>query len=137
MESFTYQLPTYSSQIYTSSSGLGRIPNYNYDPECLESPTTHRDIVSACRSLYQNNGVVRAAIDMKAIYSIGNAFKLYSLCENTELRQSYTDYLEAWQKVACTDNKTFNDLLFNISTSIDVDGDCFVMLTKSKQGFPQ
>ena len=75
--SYSWSTTNYASQIYTSSSGLKRIPNYNYDLYSIESPTTHRDIVSACRSLYQNNGIVRGAIDMKATYIILNLLRGY------------------------------------------------------------
>lgn len=132
--------PFSSRPIYKSGSyddGLQRLPNYLKEPEQLSGRLTRKNLISASRLLYKNNGVVKGAVNMKAEYSIGKAFLFKSLCKNPEVAAKYDEYIKAFYKVACVNGKNFHSLLYLISTAIDIDGDCFVMLTESKTGFPQ
>ena len=132
--------PFSSRPIYKSGSyddGLQRLPNYLKEPEQLSGSLTRKNLISASRLLYKNNGVVKGAVNMKAEYSIGKAFLFKSLCKNPEVAAKYDEYIKAFYKVACVNGKNFHSLLYLISTAIDIDGDCFVMLTESKTGFPQ
>ena len=132
--------PFSSRSIYKSGNyddGLSRIPNYLKEPEQLSGRLTRKRLISASRLLYKNNGVVKGAVNMKAGYSIGKAFLFKSLCDDSKIAAEYDEYIKAFYKIACVNGKNFHSLLYLISTAIDVDGDCFVLLTESKTGFPQ
>lgn len=135
-----YGQPMAYKPIYASGSyddGLRRMPNYVKEPERLSGRLTRRNLVSASRALYKNNGVVKGAVNMKAEYAVGKAFLFRSLCKDSSAAKAYDDYIRNFYKVACVNGKNFHSLLYMISTAVDVDGDCFIMLTSSKTGFPQ
>lgn len=135
-----FGFPMSCRSIYKSSNyddGLKRVPNFNKEPELLTGRRTYRDLLSASREIYKNNGVVKGAVNMKAEYSIGKAFIFKSLCGVPEIAESYDRYVNNFYKIACVNGRNFHSLLYLISTSVDVDGDCFVLLTSGKSGFPQ
>lgn len=127
--------PIYESGTY--DDGLKRLPNYVREPEQLSTRLTRRNLISASRLLYKNNGVVKGAINLKAEYAIGKAFLFKSLCPDSTASQRYDQYIRDFYKIACVNGKNFHSLLYLISTAIDVDGDCFILLTTSRSGFPQ
>lgn len=100
-----------SRPIYKSGSyddGLQRLPNYLKEPEQLSGSLTRKNLISASRLLYKNNGVVKGAVNMKAEYSIGKAFLFKSLCKNPEVAAKYDEYIKAFYKVACVNGKNFS-----------------------------
>lgn len=111
-----------------------RPPNYYKEPQNLHTNYGRRDLISISRSLYTNEGIVRGAIHLLATHALTNAFIYKARHDKADI---YNEYINNWAKVACTNGDNFINLLYQISTGIDVDGDCFVLLTHSKSGFPQ
>lgn len=94
-------------------------------------------LIGQSRSLYHNNPLVKAAIDKKASFTISNAFEYRSLSKTKGLQDTLNDAMKQWGKIAEVSGKTFNDVLWLTSMSLDVDGDVFWLLTETKEGYPQ
>lgn len=96
----------------------------------LTPPRDWRSLVSLSRHLESNNGIVRGAIDIKSTYSIGNAIIPRPNVATSESLFA-RDWVKKWMKRCNIAGKNYNwqTSLFLISKSIDIDGDCFVLLT--------
>ena len=93
---------------------------------------------SACRTLYENNGVVKGAINLIADYSVGDAFDPIYKGRNTEWGKQATEWLETWYGRCDVRGDLFDfKTTMNIdSVSLDRDGWGFCGFVKSKTGYP-
>ncbi len=121
--------------------GIARVRDYIKEPEKLTDTQnlSWKTMVSLSRKLWANNAIVKGAIDMVNLYSIGNSFDFRSASNSTEDEINlYNTTINDWFKVCSIDGKSnFKDILHKISQSVSVDGDCFILLTKTSTGFPQ
>ena len=131
---------TASTPIHTAGradDGLRPLPNYLKEPKNLTTKHSRTALISASRNLYKNNGIVKGAIDMKAEYAVGKAFSYKSLADNPDHAALYTNFIHGFYKIATTTGHNFHSLLYTISTALDVDGDAFILLTRTSTGFPK
>lgn len=96
-----------------------------------------RTLMKRSRQAYSNNPLVRAVIQQRAMFSTKNGWQFQSLVLDKEWRQLANEYFNKFAKVSCVNDMDWYQLIYQICISIDRDGDCFVMLTQSKNGFPQ
>jgi len=106
----------------------------------LIPPSDRQTLVSLSQRLYTNKGVLRACIDQKAEYSIGNAYLPEYLGSDVEPG----DRAEQWLQNVWFPNCDvrggvfdFNQLLLISSRAIDREGEAFWLLTETQEkGFP-
>lgn len=110
-------------------------PLLDFDQNVLENDK--RTLMRRSRQAYSNNPLVRAVIQQRAMFSTKNGWQFQSLVLDKEWRQMANDYFDKFAKVACVNDMDFHQLVYQICISIDKDGDAFVMLTDSRNGFPQ
>ena len=106
----------------------------NFDD--LISQHDQSKILGHSRALYQNNPLVRSAIDKKASYTISNAFEYRSLSQSEEAKKTFDNAIKQWAKIAEVSGKTLNDVQWLTSVSVDTDGDIFILLSETKTGYP-
>lgn len=107
------------------------------DFDDLISNMDHATVVGRSKKLFSNNGTVKGAIFQKSMYAVGNAWLPQSLSLNKEWKKQATDYLSKWYRVADVKGFDFQTCLFLASVEVDKSGDIFIVLTKSKEGYPQ
>lgn len=97
-------------------------------------------LLSDSRKLYCNLGPAKGAIDDKATYSIGRAWSAKFTGEDKEWGKEAEAWVnEMWYPMADARGGMFDFKtdLFVSSVSIDRDGEIYVLLTQSKDGWPQ
>ncbi|MGA0846571.1 MAG: phage portal protein, partial [Luteolibacter sp.] len=104
-------------------------------------PVTDREILrSHARRIYINFGPVKSAINQRSMYAVGRAFVATYRGTDTEFGALASDWL-ARQFYAIGDVRggmhDFKTNLFTWSSSIDVDGEVFILLTETDTGYPQ
>jgi hypothetical protein len=125
-----------------SERGSGRpyTPVSLGDIDDLINAYDHKTLLSASRRLFSNMGLPRGAIIQKANYSVGRAWDAKFLGSNRSWGQQAEEWLR-YQFYPVSDVRgnmyDFKTNLHIDSISIDRDGDYGVMLTESKNGFPQ
>lgn len=98
-----------------------------------------RGLLSDSRKIYANVGAARAAVNDKAVYSVGRAWMPVFEGENKEWGKRARDWLiEQWYPIADVrgDGFDFTTDLFLSSISVDRDGDCGIALAE-EDGFPK
>lgn len=119
--------------------GSERIKNQEKDWGDLFPSHDVKLMRSACRTLYENNGIVKAAINIVADYSIGDAFDPIYKGTDTAWGDQALDWLETWYS-RCdvrADSFDFKSSLSIDSVSLDRDGGGYCALIKSRTGYPQ
>ena len=96
--------------------GSERIKNQEKDWGDLFPSHDVKLMRSACRTLYENNGIVKAAINIVADYSIGDAFDPIYKGTDTAWGDQALDWLETWYSRCDVRGDSFD---FKSSLSID------------------
>jgi capsid protein len=99
-----------------------------------------KTLLSASRRMYINIGVARGAIDQKAMYSVGRAWQPDFLGSDTEFGAQAKDWLvNQWYGIGDVRGgmNDFVTSLFLASVAIDRDGEAFILLTKTDDGYPR
>jgi len=99
-----------------------------------------RTIVYVSRRLYQNMGPVRAAIDQRAMYSVGRAWRPKFIGKAAAWGKLAKEWLEKYWFPTCDvrgGNHDWTTGLYLDSVHIDRDGDCGCLYTKTESGWPQ
>lgn len=110
---------------------------YMKDLEELVPPRDWKTLVSASRTLYANNGVVKGAIDAKAQYAIGNSWIPVFKGTDKKWGKQAQDWLLNWYEIcSTTGNIDFQTLLYLNSVSMDRDGDIGIILTTNPNNYP-
>jgi hypothetical protein len=141
-----YGSPISSRQFFKGSvNGDGRRPSESirdYDP--LRKLLTSRDqrVMSfLCSKLFANNGIIKGTICQKAMYAVGNAWTPVFLGEAKDWGEEVKRILvEQWYPTCDVRgmNFDFRTGLYLDSITIDRDGDCVALLTRSEiTGWPQ
>lgn len=97
-------------------------------------------LVSDSRKLFCNLGPAKGAICDKAIYSVGRAWDAKFCGEDREWGKKAEEWVnENWYPVADVRGGMFDfkSDLYTASVSIDRDGEVYVFLTQSPDGWPQ
>lgn len=104
-------------------------------------PTTDRQtLASHARRIYLNFGPIRGAINQRGMYSVGRAFVPHFQGADTEFGMIAGEWLQQ-NFYAIGDVRggmhDFKTNLLTWSLSIDVDGEVFVLLTETAEGYPK
>jgi hypothetical protein len=99
--------------------------------------TEHRTLTSAANKIYWNYGPVQAGIDAKSVYAVGRAFRPKFQGGDREWGKQAEAWLEDWCNIAFIDGVDWTTGLWRLSVAIDRDGDHGILLTESKNGWPQ
>lgn len=93
-----------------------------------------RTLVSLSQRLYINHGILKAVIDQKAEYSVGDAF-LPQYQGKDETGQGWSKWLKQYWFEVCSAKGGVYDwhqLLKIASIGVDREGECFALLTESE-----
>jgi capsid protein len=96
-------------------------------------------LLSDSRKLYANLGPAKGAIDDKATFSIGRAWNAKSGAKNREWAKKAEEWVnEMWYPMADARGGMFDFKtdLFLSSVSVDRDGEIYLLLTESPDGWP-
>jgi capsid protein len=99
-----------------------------------------KTLLSASRRMYINIGVARGAIDQKAMYSVGRAWQPDFLGTDTDFGTEAKDWLvNQWYGIGDVRGgmHDFVTSLFLLSVAIDRDGEAFILLTQTADGYPR
>jgi capsid protein len=99
-----------------------------------------RNLVSDSRKLYSNLGPVKGALCDKAMYSVGRAWAAKYTGKDRAWGEQAERWLnEQWYPTADVRGGMFDFVsdLYLASVSIDRDGEIYVLLTESEDGWPQ
>ena len=94
-------------------------------------------LLSLSRGLFSNNPIVKSAIEQKADYAWGNAGAYRSLSTDMDAASKMNAAIAQWSRVCEVSGMSLNDIEYLLSVKLDVDGDVFIYLTESKNGYPQ
>jgi capsid protein len=104
-------------------------------------PRTDREtILSHARRLFLNFGPVRSAINQRATYAVGRAWGPKFLGSDSEFGTTAKTWLsETFYPIGDSRGgmHDFRTNLYTWSVAIDVDGEVFILLTETANGFPQ
>lgn len=95
---------------------------------------------SHARRIYLNFGPIKNAVNQRSMYSVGRAFVPQFAGEDSEFGSAAAAWLTGnFYPIGDTRGgmHDFKTNLFGWSSSIDVDGEIFILLTETKTGFPQ
>jgi capsid protein len=97
-------------------------------------------LASASRAMYLNNGPIRGAIDQKAMYSVGRSWAPEFQGNDKEFGAEAQSWLyDQWYGIGDVRGgmHDFITALFLMSVAIDRDGEAFVLLTQTTDGYPR
>ena len=100
----------------------------------------HKMMLGDSRYIYQAFSTVSGAVDQKANYVYGGAWKLKSYSENKEFAEAVEKDFEQIDRMLDTRGRgySFRHSVWLGSKTLDVDGDYFVILTEDPEtGFPK
>jgi len=106
----------------------------------LIPPVERETLYSASRRLFINLGVARGAIEQKAMYAVGRAWSAQFTGADNDFGTVAQDWLNnQWYGIGNVKGgqHDFKTSLFLISVAIDRDGECFILLTQSEDGYPR
>lgn len=106
------------------------------DVDELISSFDYNQILSGSRRLYANHGIVKGAIQQKATYSVGQAFLPRFLGTNKDWRVIAQDFLSKFYQIADVAGRDFQTILYLLSIAVDRDGDAWILLSETKNGYP-
>lgn len=119
--------------------GLPWTPDFARDLDVLFTQTDHRATISQSRLVFSNFGVPRGAIFQKADGVVGRAWEPEFKGKDKDFGDAAKEFLRSWFNT-CDVKGNLYDFKTNLwldSAAIDRDGDVFVILTETKQGYPQ
>lgn len=104
-------------------------------------PATDRNTLqSHARRIYLNFGPIKNAINQRSMYAVGRAFLPIYRGKSKDWGRTATDWLvETFYPIGDTRGgmHDFRTNMFTWSSSIDVDGEIFILLTETENGFPR
>lgn len=104
-------------------------------------PSVDRKILqSHARRIYLNFGPIKNAINQRSMYAVGRAFVPIYKGQDEVFGSAATKFLnDIFYRIGDSRGgmHDFKTNLFGWSTSIDVDGEIFILLTETATGFPQ
>lgn len=104
-------------------------------------PATDRNTLqSHARRIYLNFGPIKNAINQRSMYAVGRAFLPIFRGKNKDWGRAATQWLsEIFYAIGDTRGgmHDFRTNMFTWSSSIDVDGEIFILLTETENGFPR
>lgn len=105
----------------------------------LVPPQDRAVLMSHARRIYLNFGPIKNAINQRSMYAVGRAFVPQFKGTDSEFGAAATDWLmNSFYSIGDTRGgmHDFKTNLFTWSSSIDVDGEIFILMTETANGFP-
>ena len=99
-----------------------------------------KTLLSASRRLFLNLGPARGAIEQKAMYAVGRAWlPIFTGSDNEFAFEAKNWLTDQWYVTGDVRGgmHDFRTALYNISVAIDRDGEAFVLLTETQNGYPR
>ena len=99
-----------------------------------------KTLLSASRRLYINKGEILGAINQKAMYSVGRSWKPKFLGDDMEFGEAACKFLKDEFYNIGDVRGGMHDFVTNLaiwSISVDRDGEVFILLTETENGFPK
>ena len=97
-------------------------------------------IMSHARRIYINFGPIRNAINQRSMYAVGKAFVPIFKGADKEFGQLATNWVaQSFYPIGDVRGGVhdFRNNLFNYSSAVDIDGEIFILLTETPNGYPQ
>jgi len=138
-----YGLPVSSRHFFRSSRRDPSARPYEAvdlrDIDKLLPAYDHAVILSASRRLYANSDIIKGAVNQKATWSVGRFWSPEYNGPDPAWGEQATAWLLDWLEICNVRGATFGwqTGLYLNSVAIDRDGEAFVMLTRTANGFPQ
>jgi lambda family phage portal protein len=131
--------PKAISSIYESanpSPRRGQVPGASpRDARQDLTPHVHRELVKRSRYLAKNSGFVREMVSNMAIYSTGDGIRPQAQSDDTEWNRKAEAYFRAWSaRCEITGRFSFEEVQSLVCRGMDVDGEYFIHLTRSRLG---
>lgn len=129
---------------YDYVNGTGYRRDLPYAPKPLADfnsvldKTTREDVAAIARRIYTNSGEVRHLVLSLANLATNDAFLPQFEGKDKEWAVKFAEpFWFIWTGVCDVTNKfTFNQMLNMASICLDVDGDCFIIMTENEAGMP-
>jgi capsid protein len=106
----------------------------------LVPPTDRITLQSHARRIYLNFGPIKNAINQRSMYAVGRAFLPIFQGTDKEWGRTAAQWLtEIFYPIGDTRGgmHDFRTNVFTWSSSIDVDGEIFILMTETENGFPK
>lgn len=114
------------------SSVPGAIPR---DAKHDLTPHIHRELVKRSRYLVKNSGFVREMVNNMAIYSTGDGIRPQAQSDDVGWNRQAESYFRAWStRCEITGRFSFEEVQSLLCRGMDVDGEYFIHLTRSRLG---
>lgn len=118
-----------------------RFPNakLNKDIADLISENRQRMMIGDGRYIYQAFSTVSGAVRQKADYVFGNSWRLQSMSKDSDFADKVEQDFKMIDRMLDIRGSgfSFRKSVWMLSKALDVDGDAFIVLTESDNGFPQ
>ena len=136
VDQFGNAYPTSNGRHFKSATthiGVPKTRDAMMDIDQLLPPYNWRLMTSTSRSLYNNNGVIKGAINQISNYAVGKGYDSVYRGQDAEYGAKLKKWLKGYYKGCNVRGGAFNfkKSLELVSTLIDKDGDCFIVFTKS------
>ena len=132
-------LPRAFSSIYESANASprrGSIPGASPRDAKLDlTPHVHRELIRRSRYLARNSGFVREMVTNMTIYSTGDGIRPQAQSEDANWNRQAEACFRAWSaRCEITGRFSFEEVQSLVCRGMDVDGEYFIHLTRSRIG---
>jgi capsid protein len=132
-------LPKAWSSVYESANASprrGTVPGpAPRDAKRDLTPQIHRELVRRSRYLAKNSGFVREMVNNMAIYSTGDGIRPQAQSDDVTWNRQAEAYFRAWStRCEITGRFSFEEVQSLVCRGMDVDGEYFIHLTRSRLG---
>ena len=132
-------VPKAFSSIYESANASprrGSVPGASPRDARLDlTPHIQRELVRRSRYLAKNSGFVREMVANMTIYSTGDGIRPQAQSEHADWNQRAEQYFRAWSsRCEITGRFSFEEVQALVCRGMDVDGEYFIHLTRSRLG---
>lgn len=116
----------------------GRVPGYApRDAKHDLSQTVRSELVRRARYLHRNSGFVREIVSNMAIYSTGDGIRPQAQSSDPDWNRQAEEIFRRWSaRCEVTGRFSFEECQSLICRGMDVDGEYFVLKTRSRNGLP-
>ena len=125
--------------ISENTPARGWRPSLDKDVAFLLTRYKQRAMLSDARYVYTGVGQVSGAVHDKANFAVGGAWIPQYHGANEAFREAFREVMGRWIRNADLRGQPydFQADAWLASKSLDVDGECFIILTRSEQGSPR
>ena len=134
-------VPKAWSSVYESanpSPRRGQVPGAAPRDAKLDlTAATRRELVRRSRYLHKNSGFVRELVSNMAIYATGDGIRPQAQSASPEWNRKAEEYFKNWStRCEVTGRFSFEECQSLICRGMDVDGEYFILKTRSRLGMP-